>query len=306
MSNIISDVTRLPSGRFEVTMSDGRKTNLSFSALMIEIGVLTLEQSRMAFSAQFDAADDLLKAMQELNDIMQQLNTLKSQFKHDDDTDTEIKDPTLKELDKITNPPTLNTKSSDGEFDFSNYEDEEKFSLALFNYLSHKNMFRLPGDESSQLSSEEKKALIEKYMDEYKSYATKRDKYESDKEKYKDENFYRTEETTDDNGVKTLNVWPIDHSNSAYTKLVQFNKKYPSLNINIGDLSNNGTYTKKSIEAAISNVQAQQSNISSLTEQQNMRTNQANSRVTGWLQQLQSLLQTLKEALQAAGKTGGM
>ncbi|MDL2290698.1 hypothetical protein LJC09_01155 [Desulfovibrio sp. OttesenSCG-928-F20] len=290
MSNIISDVTRLPSGRFEVTMSNGAKVNLSFSALMIEIGVITLEQSRLAFSTQFNAADDLLKAMQELNDIMQQLNNLKSQFKDDAKGSDTVKDPTVEFKKQPSTTFRYPTQSADGLIDFTKYYPVDNGMMEFMAKL--KTLENLTDSQKEGLYAE------------FETYINLYDKAAEAKDTYKDTDLYKQVETTVD-GVMTLNIYDRDYSNTLSSILNKFNKKYPSLQIK-HDLDCKEDYTKKDIEAAISNVQAQQSNLSSLTEQQNMRTNQANSRVTGWLQQLQSLLQTLKEALQAAGKTGGM
>lgn len=81
-TSIITNVSRMASGHFQIKQGD-KTYDLSFAGLMIEMGLVALQQSREAFTYQFNAADNLLTAMRELNAVMASLNKIKESFAND-------------------------------------------------------------------------------------------------------------------------------------------------------------------------------------------------------------------------------
>lgn len=68
------------------TLSDDsgdQKKALTFSAILLEFGLSALQGSRGAFQTQFDLAQEKVDCMEALNNLMQRINKIKTQFASD-------------------------------------------------------------------------------------------------------------------------------------------------------------------------------------------------------------------------------
>lgn len=77
---------------FTVASEKSTKAQYSFSAIMLKLGLRALQGSQETFQAQFTRAQEMVKCMEELNALMQSMNTLKAKFGNDPKADTRTTD----------------------------------------------------------------------------------------------------------------------------------------------------------------------------------------------------------------------
>lgn len=75
--------TDATSGNFVITGADGRASTLSFSELLLSMGMQSLDVTRNTFNTQYAIAQERVNSMKELNDLVQAMNLYKNDFKSD-------------------------------------------------------------------------------------------------------------------------------------------------------------------------------------------------------------------------------
>jgi hypothetical protein len=76
-----ADKTIAADGFFYVYQGEGKpEVKMTFMSLMIELGLYSLQNSRAAFNSQFQRAQEKVACMEELNELLQQANAIKSTY----------------------------------------------------------------------------------------------------------------------------------------------------------------------------------------------------------------------------------
>ena len=286
-------------GYFYLRNSDGTEKKLSFMSLMIELGLSSLESNRNAFTTQFERAQEKVQCMQELNDLTQQANNIKSKYKEGAKSDAMAnggdllvklaefnrKYPNQKVAFTLGDIaiPILNPAVTNFSEAYNYYNDE---------YMKLDNLTKGPNKRNLTDAEKAKKADMEKKRDAIGPGGTKiLEKFQK----------VSDADTWGSNDCKNFReAWGYVEEWAKATKTSEQYATFLKNTVTGHYLSNQG------VQNILSNMQTAQSTLSSENEQQSMRTNQAMNRSSGFLQQLQNMMQTAKEALQAASKAGGV
>ncbi len=280
-----------------VTNTDGTPKKLTFTGLMLQLGLDALEQSRGAFAAQFELAQALVKQMEELNNIVQQVNALKNLFPDDEN----VKSDSL-----ITE--WVQSGFYDPDEGTSVNPDDEEYNPKNLNY---------------EVVYPNKITLLYRAIEDFNK------KYPDSEIQIPENSFFRTPDEqhlkdTDEDG----NVVYERHQGTDLQRLLRMLIKDGSIPYEeyhsedtfgdegtYGTSTESGAYvnsqddptfvTKGGLDSLASNMQALQSTIASENEQQGTRTNQAMNYSSGHLQQLQTMMQAAIEARNSAARTGG-